>query len=352
MKGQTDKGRRDIQFQIGELVMLKLTPQIWKKISSKTVHWSLVPKYDGPFEVMHKVGDVPYRLRLPDRLKIHPTFHVSFLKKFNQEEFDAARQQVKCTPPLVRDRFEKCVAKILDHRIKGQQLILITHVLASRAIQLALPGKNCNFNSFLSRSHDSILSRPALASTVTRELHHTFASPAKYMLVIATFSPSGTLATRKYSSISHRKFSNSFALRAPLKGLGSGILNPALRLDITLCSPAIAFFIKCMHMDLELLNSSPQLLNIPINITGYGTSLLMHHQVFYFFTGITNSATSGLSAVHRLNGKVAMHMSHQSNLAMIPHDMGKISACLVEFDLHGLPNSQSSQPTLTLVYLG
>nr|GMC46223.1 Transposon Tf2-2 polyprotein [Ipomoea batatas] len=105
MKGQTHKGRRDIQFQIGD---------------SKTVHRSLVPKYDGPFEVMHKVGDVAYRLRLPDRLKIHPTFHVSFLKKFNQEEFDAARQQVKRTPPLVRDRFEKCVAKILDHRIKGQ----------------------------------------------------------------------------------------------------------------------------------------------------------------------------------------------------------------------------------------
>nr|GLL16401.1 hypothetical protein CK203_064182 [Ipomoea trifida] len=137
--------------------------------------------------------------------------------------------------------------KLRDYsRLGRNKEIWLKRLRASWAIQLALPGKNCNFNSFLSRSHDSILSRPALASTVTRELHHTFALPAKYMLVIATFSPSGTLATRKYSSISHRKFSNSFALRAPLKGLVSGILNPALRLGITLCSPAIAFFIKAM----------------------------------------------------------------------------------------------------------
>lgn len=84
---------------------VKLTPQIWKKISSKTVHQSLVPKYDGPFEV------------------VHLTFHVSFLKKCNQEEFDAVRQKVKRPPPpppMVCDQFEKQVAKILDHKIKDQ----------------------------------------------------------------------------------------------------------------------------------------------------------------------------------------------------------------------------------------
>ena len=44
-----------MEFQVGDQMLLKLTPQIWKKISSKTVHWGLIPKYDGPFEVIKKV---------------------------------------------------------------------------------------------------------------------------------------------------------------------------------------------------------------------------------------------------------------------------------------------------------
>ncbi|KAK4381873.1 Transposon Ty3-G Gag-Pol polyprotein [Sesamum angolense] len=104
--------RRHVEFGAGDQVLLKLTPQIWKKISSKSVHRGLIPKYDGPFEVMSKVGSLAYRLKLPDRLKIHPTFHVSFLKKFHQDLLDAARQQTQRAPPVIRKEFEKTVLKI------------------------------------------------------------------------------------------------------------------------------------------------------------------------------------------------------------------------------------------------
>lgn len=46
MKLYADRNRRDLEFQVGDQVMLKLAPQIWKKISSKTVHRGLVPRYD------------------------------------------------------------------------------------------------------------------------------------------------------------------------------------------------------------------------------------------------------------------------------------------------------------------
>ncbi|KAH6820488.1 hypothetical protein C2S53_008404, partial [Perilla frutescens var. hirtella] len=49
MKKYAEKGRRDVDYTVGEQVLLKLTSQIWKKISSKAVHRGLIPKYGGPF---------------------------------------------------------------------------------------------------------------------------------------------------------------------------------------------------------------------------------------------------------------------------------------------------------------
>jgi hypothetical protein len=72
-----------LEFDTSDRVLLKLTPQIWKKIVGKNRHCELVPRYDWPFEVMGKVGVVAYKLKLPERLKLHPTFHDSYLKPFH-----------------------------------------------------------------------------------------------------------------------------------------------------------------------------------------------------------------------------------------------------------------------------
>ena len=94
-----------------------MTPQIWKKIN-KTRQRGLIPKYDGPFEVIKRVGQVAYMLKLPDRLKLHLTFHVSFLKPYH-EDLDAERVQTKRAPPLVMKGFDREIEKILDHRTMG-----------------------------------------------------------------------------------------------------------------------------------------------------------------------------------------------------------------------------------------
>ncbi|CAA0828421.1 Unknown protein [Striga hermonthica] len=69
MKKYADRGRRDVQFAVGDLVLLKLSPKVWKRISAKTVHRGLIPNYEGPFEIVSKVGNVAYKLKFPDRLK-------------------------------------------------------------------------------------------------------------------------------------------------------------------------------------------------------------------------------------------------------------------------------------------
>ena len=85
MKKYADQHWGLLEFQVGDWVLLKLTSQMWKKISSKAQRRSLIPRYDGPFEMIQMVGKVAYRLKLPNRLKLHPTFHVIFLKPYHED---------------------------------------------------------------------------------------------------------------------------------------------------------------------------------------------------------------------------------------------------------------------------
>ena len=87
-------------------------------MTDKRYHKGLVQKYDGPFEIVKKVGAVAYRLKLPERFKVHPTFHVSFLKKFH-DDGSGSRQQAVRAPPTVRKQFKKEIERVLEHRVLG-----------------------------------------------------------------------------------------------------------------------------------------------------------------------------------------------------------------------------------------
>ncbi|GJX45494.1 putative reverse transcriptase domain-containing protein [Tanacetum coccineum] len=84
-KSYADVRHKPLEFQVGDKVMLKISP--WKWVIRFGKQGKLNPRYNGPFKVLAKVGTIAYRLEIPQQLsRVHRTFHVSNLKKCLSDE--------------------------------------------------------------------------------------------------------------------------------------------------------------------------------------------------------------------------------------------------------------------------
>ncbi|KAD6118996.1 hypothetical protein E3N88_10267 [Mikania micrantha] len=79
-KSFADRRRKPLEFQVGDRVLLKVSP--WKSVVRFGKKGKLASRYVGPFEILERIGPIAYKLKLPVELSIvHDTFHVSNLKK-------------------------------------------------------------------------------------------------------------------------------------------------------------------------------------------------------------------------------------------------------------------------------
>ena len=119
MKKWADTRRRHVEYKEGDQVMIKLLPQQFKTL--RKIHKRLVRRYEGPFRVVRRVGNVSYQLQLPPRLKIHPVFHVSLLKPYHEDMGDPSSGESRRAPTAVVTAFDKDVDYIIADRVVSRR---------------------------------------------------------------------------------------------------------------------------------------------------------------------------------------------------------------------------------------
>ncbi|XP_033131806.1 uncharacterized protein LOC117126802 [Brassica rapa] len=117
-KSYADKRHKELEFQVGDLVYLKM--RTFQGGSKTRKLKKLKPRYIGPYPIVEQIGAVAYRLRLSAELSdFHDVFHVSVLRKVVREP-ELILQQ----PPsdLEKILYAPCQpVEILDRQVKAVQ---------------------------------------------------------------------------------------------------------------------------------------------------------------------------------------------------------------------------------------
>ncbi|KAE8733313.1 hypothetical protein F3Y22_tig00001349pilonHSYRG00080 [Hibiscus syriacus] len=125
MKQQSDKKRKKRVFAVGDSVHLKLQPYRQTSLVLRR-NLKLASKYYDPFKILEKIGEVAYKLGLPDSSRLHPVFHVSLLKKHVGDSVITLTET-----PAINDDGQIRVEpyKVMGRRIINRQKKLVSQLL-------------------------------------------------------------------------------------------------------------------------------------------------------------------------------------------------------------------------------
>ncbi|XP_071902630.1 uncharacterized protein [Coffea arabica] len=130
-KSYADHRRKDLEFEIGDKVFLRIIPLKGKIRAGKGK--KLQPRYIGPFNIFQRIGKVAYRFELPTSLsRIHDVFHVSLLKKYHPDPTHILPpEDVELDESLT---YEERPIQILDQKTGYYSSVVVEQKLSGEAL--------------------------------------------------------------------------------------------------------------------------------------------------------------------------------------------------------------------------
>jgi hypothetical protein len=130
-KSYADNRRRDLSFEVGDYVYLKVSPM--RSVKRFNMKGKLAPRYVGPFKIIARRGEVAYQIELPENLSgVHDVFHVSQLKKCLR----VPKEQIPLEELTVKEdlTYEEFSVKILEtaERVTRSRVIKMCKVQWNR----------------------------------------------------------------------------------------------------------------------------------------------------------------------------------------------------------------------------
>ena len=117
--------RKDIEYEVGDKVFLKVSP--WRKVLRFGKKGKLSPRFIGPYEVLERIGPLAYRLALsPELAKLHDVFHVSMHRKYHTDGSHILPvQEVQIQADFSYDEEPKAILAREVKRLRDKQVRLV-----------------------------------------------------------------------------------------------------------------------------------------------------------------------------------------------------------------------------------